>query len=71
MVINMKKEIDESIYEQVGHIRIKEPKKKKNGKKRDGLPLWQKIFVWAMFFAMLAGFIVPLVLYFINYAIAE
>ena len=66
----MRKEIDESVYEQVGHIRIKEPKVKKNAKKND-LPLWQKIFVWAMFFAMLAGFVVPLVLYFINYAIAE
>ncbi len=58
VVIKMKKEIDNSIYEQVGHIRIKESKKKK--KKRDGLPLWQKIFIWAMFIAMLAAFVVPL-----------
>ena len=62
---------DENVKAVVGNIRIKEPKKKvkldKYGKEK--VSLGKKIFVWAMFIAMFAAFIVPLAIYFINYAL--
>ena len=62
---------DELKYSQVGDIRIKEPKKKKLKKKvkteESNTPIWVKLFVWFMFFAMLLGFIGPLVYYLLAY----
>ena len=62
---------DELKYSQVGDIRIKEPKKKKLKKKAvDGessTPFLVKVFVWFMFFAMLLGFVGPLVYYLLSY----
>ena len=62
---------DENVKAVVGNIRIKEPKKKvkldKYGKEK--VSLGKKIFVWAMFIAMFAAFIVPLAIYFFNYAL--
>ncbi len=62
----MRKEIDESVYEQVGHIRIKDKKKKKNKKNKSGKAWWETVLTWGMLIAMAAAFIVPLILYFIN-----
>lgn len=56
---------DEKKYEQVGNIKIAEPKKKKKKKKSSDSPLGVKIFVWVMFYAMLASFIAPLAYYLI------
>lgn len=58
--------IDEKKFEQVGNIRIKEPKKKKSKKnnKDSETSLGIKIFVWVMFIAMAASFFVPLIIYF-------
>ena len=61
----MKKEIDQSIYDQVGHIKIKEPKKKKR-KSKSGKAWWEIALTWTMLSAMTAAFIVPLILYFIK-----
>ncbi|MCR5483167.1 MAG: hypothetical protein K6E99_01990 [Bacilli bacterium] len=61
----MKKEIDQSVYEQVGHIRIKESKKK-NKKNKSGKAWWEIILTWGMLIAMTAAFVVPLILYFIR-----
>ena len=61
----MKKEIDQSIYDQVGHIKIKEPKNKKR-KTKSGKAWWEIVLTWGMLIAMAAAFIVPLILYFIN-----
>ena len=62
---------DELKYSQVGDIRIKEPKKKKLKKKavngENNTPFLVKIFVWFMFFAMLLGFVGPLVYYLLSY----
>jgi uncharacterized membrane protein len=62
---------DNNVKAVVGNIRIKENTKKvkldKYGKEK--VSLGKKIFVWAMFIAMFAAFIVPLAIYFINYAI--
>ena len=62
---------DDNIKAVVGNIRIKEDTKKvkldKYGKEK--VSLGKKIFVWAMFIAMFAAFIVPLAIYFINYAL--
>ena len=60
----MRKEVDESVYEQVGHIRIKD--KKKNKKNKSGKAWWEIVLTWGMLIAMAAAFIVPLILYFIN-----
>lgn len=59
---------DEKLYEQVGDIKIKEPKVKKSKKKKrnSDTPLGTKIFVWFMFIAMLASFAVPLIMYFVS-----
>ncbi len=58
-------------YNQVGDIRIKEPKKKKLKKKatmgESSTPFLIKVFVWFMFFAMLLGFVGPLVYYLLSY----
>lgn len=62
----MRKEIDESVYEQVGHIRIKDKKKKKNKKNKSGKAWWEIVLTWGMLIAMTAAFIVPLILYFIG-----
>lgn len=56
---------DEKKYETVGNIKIKEAKKKKNRKSSD-TPLGVKIFVWVMFFAMLASIVAPLIYYFVT-----
>lgn len=56
---------DEKKYETVGNIKIKEAKKKKNRTSSD-TPLGVKIFVWVMFFAMLASIVAPLVYYFVT-----
>lgn len=55
---------DEKNYETVGNIKIKEAKKKKTN--TSSTPLGVKIFVWVMFFAMLASVVAPLVYYFIT-----
>ena len=62
---------EENVKAVVGNIRIKEPKKKVKLDKygQEKVSLGKKIFVWAMFIAMFAAFIVPLAIYFINYAI--
>lgn len=57
---------NEKDYEVVGDIRIKQTKKKKNNKKSDNTSIGTKIFVWVMFIAMLASFVVPLALYLIS-----
>lgn len=61
----MKSEKD---YEIVGDIRIKEkPKKnKKKKKKTSDASLLTKVFVWFMFIAMLASFLVPLIIYLVS-----
>lgn len=51
----------EKNYEQVGNIRIKEPKKKKKKKNTSTTPLWVKGLVWFMFIAMLLGTVGPYV----------
>ena len=60
---------DDNVKAVVGNIRIKEEKKKikldKYGNEK--VSLGKKIFVWCMFIAMGAAFLVPLALYFINY----
>jgi len=62
---------DNNVKAVVGNIRIKEEKKKVKLDKygQEKVSLGKKIFVWAMFIAMFAAFIVPLAIYFINYAI--
>lgn len=55
---------DEKNYETVGNIKIKEAKKKKTN--TSSTPLGVKIFVWVMFFAMLASVVAPLAYYFIT-----
>ena len=50
----------------VGDIKIKQPKKKNKKNKESSSSLAVKVFVWFMFIAMLASFIVPLVFYFIS-----
>lgn len=57
---------DEKKYETVGNIKIKEAKKKKKRTNTSSTPLGVKIFVWVMFFAMLASVVAPLVYYFIT-----
>lgn len=57
---------DEKNYETVGNIKIKEAKKKKKKTNTNSTPLGVKIFVWVMFFAMLASVIAPLAYYFIT-----
>lgn len=57
---------DEKKYETVGNIKIKEAKKKKKKTNTSSTPLGVKIFVWVMFFAMLASVIAPLAYYFIT-----
>ena len=61
----MKKEIDQSVYDQVGHIKIKEPKKRKP-KNKSGKAWWEILLTWSMLIAMTAAFVVPLILYFIR-----
>lgn len=56
---------DEKSYETVGNIKIKEKKKKKKKSNTSSTPIGIKIFVWIMFFAMLASVVAPLVYYFI------
>ena len=53
---------DEKQYEQVGNIRIKQPKVKKNKKKKksDETPLLTKLFVWFMIICFFGSFILPL-----------
>ena len=62
---------DNNVKAVVGNIRIKEENKKVKLDKygQEKVSLGKKIFVWAMFIAMFAAFIVPLAIYFINYAI--
>ena len=62
---------DNNVKAVVGNIRIKEEKKKVKVDKygQEKVSLGKKIFVWSMFIAMFAAFIVPLVIYFINYAL--
>ncbi len=57
---------DEKNYETVGNIKIKEAKKKKKKTNTSSTPLGVKIFVWVMFFAMLASVVAPLAYYFIT-----
>ena len=58
---------NEKDYEVVGDIRIKQPKqKKKKKKKTSDTSLGIKIFVWTMFVAMFASFIVPLIYYLVT-----
>lgn len=57
---------DEKNYETVGNIKIKEAKKKKKKTTTSSTPLGVKIFVWVMFFAMLASVVAPLAYYFIT-----
>lgn len=57
---------DEKNYETVGNIKIKEAKKRKKNRKSSDTPIGVKIFVWVMFFAMLASIVAPLVYYFIT-----
>ena len=55
---------DEKQYEQVGNIRIKQPKVKKNKKKKsDETSLGVKIFVWLMIIVFFGSFIAPLAYY--------
>ncbi len=52
---------------EVGDIRIKEPKKsKKKKKKTSDTSLGTKIFVWFMFLAMAASFLVPMIYYLVS-----
>ena len=62
---------EENVKAVVGNIRIKEPKKKVKLDKygQEKVSLGKKIFVWSMFIAMFAAFIVPLAIYFINYVL--
>lgn len=57
---------NEKDYELVGDIRIKEKPKKKKKKKTSDSSLLTKIFVWFMFIAMFASFIVPLIFYLVT-----
>lgn len=59
---------NEKDFEVVGDIRIKQPKQKKNNKKKktSDTPLGIKIFVWFMFFIFFASAVVPLVYYLIT-----
>ena len=57
---------DEKNYETVGNIKIKEAKKKKKKTNTSSTPLGVRIFVWVMFFAMLASVVAPLAYYFIT-----
>ena len=57
---------DEKSYETVGNIKIKEAKKRKKNRKSSDTPIGVKIFVWVMFFAMLASIVAPLFYYFIT-----
>ena len=41
-------------------------KKRKKNRKSSDTPLGVKIFVWVMFFAMLASIVAPLVYYFVT-----
>lgn len=51
----------------VGNIKIKEPKVKKDKKKKTSdTPLGIKLFVWFMFLAMFLSFAAPLVYYLIS-----
>lgn len=54
----------------VGNIKIKEPKVKKENKKKkrfaEETPLGIKIFVWFMFIAMFLSFAAPLTYYLIS-----
>jgi len=53
----------------VGDIRIKEPKVKKEKKKKrfaEDTPLGIKIFVWFMFIAMFLSFAAPLTYYLVS-----
>lgn len=59
-------ERDEKKYEQVGNIKIAQPKTRKNNKKKSNTLIGVKIFVWVMFFAMLASFLAPLVYYLVS-----
>ncbi len=62
---------EDNVKAVVGNIRIKESNKKVKLDKygNEKVSLGKKIFVWSMFIAMGAAFIVPLILYFINYAL--
>ena len=62
---------DNNVKAVVGNIRIKEEKKKVKLDKygQEKVSLGKKIFVWSMFVAMFAAFIVPLAIYFINYVL--
>ena len=62
---------EENVKAVVGNIRIKETKKKVKLDKygQEKVSLGKKIFVWSMFIAMFAAFIVPLAIYFINYVL--
>ena len=51
---------DEKQYEQVGNIRIKQPKVKKKKKKTDETSLTTKLFVWFMIICFFGSFILPL-----------
>ena len=58
---------DEKQYEQVGNIRIKQPKVKKNKKKKSSTsetPFLTKVFVWIMIICFFGSFILPLAYYF-------
>ena len=59
---------NEKDYEVVGDIRIKQPKTKKVKKKKStsDTSLITKVFVWFMFVAMFASFIVPLIYYLVS-----
>lgn len=50
----------------VGDIKIKQPRKKNKKNKDNSTSLGVKIFVWFMFIAMLASFIVPLIFYLVS-----
>lgn len=57
---------DEKKYEQVGNIRIKQSKVKKNKEKKrstDETSLGVKIFVWIMILVFMGSFIGPLAYY--------
>ena len=64
---------DNNVKAVVGNIRIKAEKKKTKLDKygNEKVSLGKKIFVWAMFIAMFAAFIVPLAIYFINYSLSK
>lgn len=59
---------NEKDFEVVGDIRIKQPKEKKNNKKKktDGTSLGIKIFVWFMFIVFFASAVIPLVYYLVS-----